>query len=135
MIMKFRVGRIIIAAIAAEVLGILTLVVIVALFGPRDASAAQAYAESLGFWVGPISGFVYCLLGGFWVAKGLARLHVENGFVLGVAGAAIDVALLLAAGAPFQVVYLVANVGRIVAGTIGGWLAARNQREAANLTT
>jgi hypothetical protein len=129
--MKFRIGRIAFAAVAAEVLGILVLVLLVAAFGPSDKTAAQTYAQSLGLWVGPVSGFVLCLLGGFWVARGLVKLHVANGFALGVAGAAIDAGLLIAAGASFEIVYLVSNLGRVVAGTIGGWLAERRQRQAA----
>ncbi len=129
--MKLRIGRIAIAAVAAEVLGILILVLLVAVFGPSDKNAAQAYAQSLGLWVGPVSGFVLCSLGGFWVARDLVKLHVANGFALGVAGAAIDAGLLIAAGASFENVYLVSNLGRVVAGTIGGWLAQRNQRQAA----
>ena len=77
--MTIRVKRIVFTAVAAEVLAVLMLIILVTLFGPSDADAAQAYAERLGYWVGPISGFALCLLGGLWVARGLHAAHVLNG--------------------------------------------------------
>jgi hypothetical protein len=126
--MKIRLVRILIAAIAAEVLGVIALVIVVALFGPSEKTAAEAYAMKLGFWVGPISGFVFCLLGGFWVARGLANAQVLNGFIMGLAGAGIDVAILAVTGTllPFEPIFALSNVGRIIAGTLGGWLAKRS---------
>jgi hypothetical protein len=125
--LKVRAGRILIAAIAAEVLGVIALVVVVALFGPSEKTAAEAYAMKLGLWVGPISGFVFCLLGGFWVARGLANAQVLNGFILGLAGAGIDIGILAVTGTllPFELIFALSNVGRIIAGTLGGWFAAR----------
>lgn len=72
--MRLRTGRIAIAAIAAELLGVLALVVLVTIFGPSGGfEAAQLFAERLGAWVGPISGFLLCLAGGYWVARGAPR--------------------------------------------------------------
>ena len=121
--MQIRVGRILIAAVAAEVLAVLVLVLLVVLFGPAAEATAQAYAERLGYWVGPIAGFGFCLLGGFWVARGLHSAQVVNGFLLGVVVAAIDIAILVVSGAAFQPIFALSNLGRVIAGSIGGWLA------------
>lgn len=131
--MKIRFGRIVIAAVAAEVLGVLSLVLLVALLGPSEPSAAQTYAERLGFWVGPISGFIFCLLGGLWVARGLPRARVLNGSLAGIAGASVDAGILAAMGAlfPFEPVFAVSLAGRVVAGTLGGWLAGRSAKAVA----
>jgi hypothetical protein len=131
--MTIRWGRIVIAAVAAEVLGVLSLVLLVALFGPSESAAAQAYAQRLGFWVGPISGFVFCLLGGLWVARGLTRGRVLNGVLVGVAGAGVDAGILAVMGdlVPFEPVFAVSLAGRVVAGTLGGWLAAHPAKAAA----
>jgi hypothetical protein len=110
----------------AEILGVLVLVV---LFGPSDPNHAQAFAEKLGGWVGPISGFVFCFLGALWVTKRLANDQVANGLVLGLAAAAFDIGILIAIGASLQPVVAVANVGRVIAGTIGGWVASQGRRE------
>ena len=60
--MSIRIGRILVLAVVIEALAILALVLMVAApLGPSDPDAAQAYAERLGTWVGPIAGFVLCL--------------------------------------------------------------------------
>jgi len=124
-IMKLRGGRILIAAIAAEVLSIFALVVLVIIFGPSDTAAAQTYAERLGFWVGPISGFLLCVGGGYWAGQGLTSRSVENGFAVGVVSALLDVTTVLVLGAQFQPIFVISNAGRVIAGTLGGWLAWR----------
>ncbi len=129
--MRVRVGRIILIAILAEFLAVLTLIVIVALFGPSEPTAAQAYAERLGYWVGPIAGFSFTLLGGWWIAKGLADSQVLNGFALGVAVAIIDVSIIVLSGADFLPIFVASNAGRVVAGTAGGWIAYRLGRSTA----
>ena len=123
--MQIRINRIVIAAVAAEVLAVLALVLLVALFGPSDVAAAQAYAERLGYWVGPLAGFGFCLLGGFWVARGLHTAQVPNGFALGLVVAGIDIGILVVSGAAFQPIFAVSNIGRVIAGSVGGWIARR----------
>jgi hypothetical protein len=54
--MPLRLGRVLVAAVIAEVVPIILLVVLVALFGPRERTAAEAYVERLGQWVGPMGG-------------------------------------------------------------------------------
>jgi hypothetical protein len=122
---KLRLGRIAIAVIAAEVLGILALVVLVAIFGPPGFEAAQLFAERLGPYVGPISGFVLCLLGGYWVARGFPY-GVRNGLAMGIAAAILDLAIAVTMADPFQWLLLISNAGRILGGTMGGLLASRN---------
>lgn len=128
--MKLHIVRIAVAAVAAEVLGVLALIVIVILFGPAEEDAVQAYAERLGYWVGPISGFVFCLLGGWWVARGLDKAHVANGLILGLVAAGLDLGIYIAIGGGFEPIIVASNVGRVVAGTAGGWLASRTGRKA-----
>ena len=96
--MNIKFVRIAIAVIVAEVLGILSLGILVDLFGPSDRAATQAFAERLGLWVGPISGFIFCLLGAFWVARRLSDAHLANGLALGVAASSLDVGFLIAMG-------------------------------------
>lgn len=129
--MPGRIGRILITAIAVEAIAIIGLVLVVALLGPSDPDAAQAYAEKVGYWFGPAAGFVLCVVGGWFVSRRLSERHILNGLVLGAAVAAIDIALLLVSGAAFQLIFVVSNIGRLVAGTIGGWLASRGAGGAA----
>ena len=134
--MRVAFGRILIVAVTTEVLAVLVLVLLVALWGPPERTAAQAFAERLGYWVGPIAGFAFCLLGAFWVARSLPDSHTMNGLVLGLVAAGIDIGILIVSGATFQPVFALSNVGRVIAGSIGGWVAARvhhdsSHREAA----
>jgi membrane glycosyltransferase len=123
--MGIRWGRIILAAVVAEVAAIAALIAFVALCGPRDAAAAKEFAERHGVWVGPIGGAVMCFLGGLLVARSVATNRILHGFLVGAATAVIDVALLIAAGAPFQLLFVASNVGRVMAGGLGGWAATR----------
>lgn len=122
--MRSQIGRTVIAALVIEALAIALLFVLVALFGPNDGVAAQAYAERLGQWVGPIGGAILCLWGGWWLTSNLSAGHVRNGLVLGAAVAVIDIALLVLSGAAFQVVFVASNAARLIAGALGGWLAS-----------
>jgi hypothetical protein len=123
--MTLRLGRIAIAAFGAEVLGVLALVVLVAMFGPPGIQAAQPFAERLGAYVGPISGFVLCLLGGWWVGKSATPFELRNGLAVGLAGAVLDIAIASTMASPFQWLLLLSNAGRIAGGTLGGALASR----------
>jgi hypothetical protein len=126
---RIRLGRVVIAALLAEALAIVCLVVLVALFGPDERAAAQAYAARLGNWVGPISGFALTLLGGWWASRVLERDQVLNGLAVGVIGAAIDIALLVASGTAFQALFAASNAGRVLAGALGGLLASKSRRD------
>jgi hypothetical protein len=125
--MKLRLGRIVLAAAAAEIAGVLALAALVAIFGPSGFKEAQPFAERLGAWVGPISGFLLCIGGGYWVAKGAAPYYLTNGVAMGLAGALVDIVSAIALGASFQILLVVSNVGRIVAGFVGGALASRSK--------
>jgi hypothetical protein len=129
--MTLRWGRIAIAALAAEVLGVAVLVILVYIFGPSGIEAAQPFAERLGTWVGPISGFVLCLAGGYWVARSARSARIANGAAMGIAGAILDLVMAGLLGAGFSILLLGSNAGRIVGGSVGGWLASRGSADAA----
>ena len=93
--------------------------------------AAQPFAERLGRWVGPMSGFVLCLAGGYWVAKSSVEQRVAHGVTVGIAGAVIDLAIAGLLGAGLPLLLIVSNLGRVFGGTTGGWLASRTRVSAA----
>ena len=123
--MKIRFGGIIIAAIAAEVLAIVVLIVIVAVFGPSNQAAAETFAQKMGYWVGPVAGIILCTIGGWWVAKEMDSSRILNGFLVGFVVAAIDVSLLLLGDIEYQTIFVISNAGKVAAGAFGGWLAGR----------
>ena len=126
--MQIRLGRVALVAIITEVLAILVLVLVVAVAGPTEPASAQAYAQKIGYWLGPVAGFIFCVAGGWIVASRLPSHRILNGFAVGVFAAGIDIAILVASGANFQYIFVISNIGRIVAGSLGGWLGSRNNQ-------
>ena len=112
-------------AVLIEAGAVLVLVVVVAVFGPSDPEGAQAFARRLGDWVGPIAGFVLCFGGGWFVSRRLTSGHVPRGLLLGALVAAIDIAILMASGSAFRWLFVVSNLGRLVASSLGGLVASR----------
>ena len=123
--MSIRWLRILIAAVVAEVAAIVFLVVLVMIFGPSDAAEAQAFAERLGAWAGPLGGALATFLLALWVARPLETGQVLHGGLLGLLVALLDAGLLVAGSTPFQWLFVASGLGRIVAGMLGGYLAGR----------
>lgn len=115
--------RLLIAAISAEALPIMLLIALVALLGPGNAAEDQAYAAKLGAWVGPLGGAIATFFLAIWVARPFLRGQVVYGTLLGVLVALLDAGLLMATATPFQWLFVISGVGRVVAGTIGGYVA------------
>ena len=123
--MKIRWLRLIPAAIVAELVPIVGLIAIVALFGPSDPAEAEAFATRLGPWVGPLGGALATFLLAIWVVRPLDAGHVLHGALLGLLVALLDAGLLIAGSTEFQWLFVVSGLGRIVAGSLGGYLASR----------
>ena len=119
--------RLVLGAVGVEITSILILVVFVAIFGPREIVAAQAFAEKSGVWVGPIAGALLSLTGAFLIARRLSASRVLHGALFGVCVVFVDVAILLAMRAPFAWILLVSNVAKLIAGYLGGVWAARSR--------
>lgn len=107
---------------------ILALFIVVAIFGPRDAAAAQAYAEKMGRWVGPLAGMVLCFFGGWIVARKATGSELLHGLLFGTLTALIDVALLIAMHAHFEPLFVVSDLAKVVAASAGGVCAFARRR-------
>ena len=123
--MKIRWIKLVVGAVAAEIAAILILVCLVAIFGPKEANAAQAYAEKLGRWIGPLAGTALSFIGALWVGRTLAGGHLVHGVLFGVFMALVDTVLLIAMQAPFEWIFVVSNAGKAFAGVVGGLVSAR----------
>jgi hypothetical protein len=134
--MTIRGRRVVITAVVVEILAVAALILIPAGLviwgGVATAANAEADLQRYGRWVGPTTGFLFCLLGGWWVARRLDSDQERNGLALGLLAATLDVGLLTYAGAPFAWVFVLSTAGRIVAGYLGGGLA-RKRRTKHNL--
>jgi hypothetical protein len=83
--------------------------------------------QATALWSGPSAGFLFCVLGGWWVARGA---HERDGVVLGTVVAAIDLALLIVSGAPFGALMVSSVVARVAGGYCGGLIAQHRARRA-----
>ena len=129
--MSIRVGRLVLATPIVELLGAAGMLVPSLLaFATLNATVTARMFEmqATALWSAPAAGFLFCLLGGWWVARGVEVAQERNGVVLGAAVAVIDLALLIASGAPFGALMALSCLSRVVGGYCGGMIALRRAR-------
>ena len=131
--MSLKVRRVVIAAPVAELIPVALLTALLPIL-LASGSGTLVYqimeAQRLALRVGPMSGFVACTLGGWWVSRGTAADAERNGLTLGAAVAGVDLALLVVSGAPFGALMVLSTIGRLAGGYAGGWWAGRRNRPA-----
>jgi hypothetical protein len=95
-------------------------------------------APALNLVIPPAS-FVMLIPFGWWAARGLPRSQVLNGFLAGLAGVVLYLALVIVSAelfrqgnlaASMRPAYLLAHVLKLAGGALGGWLAARKSAAA-----
>ena len=116
------VVRITTAVLLAEAIPVLILIGVVFLLGPSSADGAAEFAGRLGDWIGPIGGACATLLLAYWAAR-TSKHPLRTGLLVGALVAALDISLLIAAGAPFRWLFAASAAGRIVAGGVAGYCA------------
>jgi hypothetical protein len=121
-------GRLLAGTAVAEIVPLATLIVLVGVMGPANPAEAQEFATMLGRWVGPLGGAAMAIAMTLWVARPLSHGQVLHGALLGTLLAVIDVAILVASGQPFDPIFVRSNVGKVVAGLLGGVIAKRRPR-------
>ena len=123
--MNIKYLQLVVAAFTIEIISVLVLAILIALFGPSDPELIQAFSENMVYWLGPIAGFLFCFSGAFLLTRNLSHSRIPNGILLGLLVAIIDINILLGSDSGFQIIYLVANTGKIVAGTLGAYVAEK----------
>lgn len=117
-------GRFIVAVLLGEALPVLVLVILVAIAGPADPTEAGEFARRAGAWVGPVGGALAVLVLTRWAGAASSR-PVIQGAAIGLTVAALDLGILFSSEEPFQWLFVLSNGGKVIAGMVGGWLAAR----------
>jgi hypothetical protein len=128
---SLKVGRLVVATPVTELLAIVGMLVpALTQFALLNATVTARMFEmqATALWSAPAAGFLFCLLGGWWVARGAGVAHERNGVVLGAAVAAVDLALLIVSGAPFGVLMASSVVSRVAGGYCGGLIAKRRAK-------
>ena len=123
--MNIKWIRIIVAGVIAEIVPIAVLVILVATLGPGTAEADEEFATRLGTYIGPIVGGLSAAVFAILITRSLKDGHVLNGFLLGLFIALLDAGLLIASGTEFQWLFVASGLGRIVLGTLGGYVASK----------
>lgn len=119
--------RLAFVAVHAEILPVIVLFGSVWALSTGSLPKDQALAEALGQILGPIVGFFAVLGGAIFLSRSVTRGHVGNGLLLGALVAALDITIFVMSGEPITPLLLASNVGRIVAGALGGWIARRRR--------
>jgi hypothetical protein len=136
--MRLRVRRLAIAAALAELISVAALTALLPLLlASRTGTLVYQIMEAqrLALWVAPMSGFITCALGAWWVSRRASLDAERNGLALGVTVAVFDLALLVVSGAPFGALMALSAIARIAGGCVGGWWAARRDRHTAPALT
>ena len=115
-------GRLIAAVVVGELVPILLLVGVVAIWGPSDASEADLFARRLGAWIGPMAGALTIFAVSWWAGSKSAR-PVLQGALIGLILAVLDVTILVAAGESFAWVFVLSNAAKVASGALGGWIS------------
>jgi len=123
--MNIKYLQLVVAAFTIEIISVLVLAILIALFSPSDPELIQAFSENMVYWLGPIAGFLFCFSGAFLLTRNLSHSRIPNGILLGLLVAIIDINILLGSDSGFQIIYLVTNTGKIVAGTLGAYVAEK----------
>ena len=129
----FRWFRVMMAAFLAELLPILLLVAIVFVYGAirqQESLTPEEFAPRAGNWVGPIGGFLATLLFAWWAGRHAPSKKISHGAAVGVGTALLDFGLgmLLGGRDAIQPLFFISNAGRVLAGVLGGELAAHRSK-------
>src|SRR5271166_3208285 len=106
--------RVVVAVILAELIPILLLVAIVAVYGvirQAESLSPNEFAPLAGTWVGPIGGFLATLLFAWWAARRAPKQRVVHGTAVGVGTALLDLGLgiLLGGGGAIHPLLFLSN--------------------------
>lgn len=122
--------RVALAALMAELVPLLILVVAVSVYGfiiapNQNAEFYQAFAENTGKYIGPIAGTLSTLALGFWAASHNSGRELLHGFLTGLVVAVLDATILVSPSAEFDAVSVLVLGGKLLAGLLGGYVAKR----------
>ncbi|MEX2282108.1 MAG: hypothetical protein WEE89_06470 [Gemmatimonadota bacterium] len=124
---RIRWIPLLVGMLIAEIVPILIVFALVALFGPPDEAASADYALRVRRMVATIGGTAMA----FIVAAKIGRKSstpVHQGLMLGAGLVILDALLILLGQVPFEWLFLLSSVLKLLGGGFGGALAAANTR-------
>tara|TARA_B100000686_G_scaffold165821_1_gene173414 strand:- start:2336 stop:2734 length:399 start_codon:yes stop_codon:yes gene_type:complete len=121
--------QIVAAALTIEIINVLVLVILGSAFRPEEAGQSQALLQNFGHSLGPVVGVLLCFIGSYLFTRTMTHSKIPNGVLLGLLVAIIEMGILLGNDADFQIVFMVSNTGRVIAGALGAYLADSYSRQ------
>jgi hypothetical protein len=76
--------------------------------------------------VGIFSGFLLCIFAGRWAVRS-SDDPIKNGLMVGVICAALNALIVATKATAFPPILLVGSLGRVLGGSVGGWLVHRRR--------
>src|SRR5262245_17778353 len=129
-----RWGRILLVGVLAPILGfvLVTLIVTVYAFvlafqarGQPDTTSINHFAAQVAPWATPALTALLTLLGALWVGRAVPSRAQLHGILVGVIAALLSVLFSLFGARGLQLPTLIACVVIVLAGWVGGLIAAR----------
>ena len=114
---NIRWGRVILAAVAAEVVVILLMLAVSTVF--------KVPGEVAGYYVAPPASAVATFLMVLWVARKVDSRFILHGVLVGLIGVVLTGGFIFTAMPEDRLMYVVSFVLRIVGGYVGGLVAQR----------
>jgi len=114
---NIRWGRVVLAAVAAEVIVILSLLAASAVF--------KIPGELAGYYVAPPASAIATFLMALWVARKLDSRFILHGVLVGLVGVALTGGFIFMAKPGDRRMYVGSFVLRIVGGYLGGLVAQK----------
>ena len=114
---RIRWGRVVLAAVAAEV-AVILLIAAISIIRPE-------FSESAGYYVAPPASAFATFLMTLWVTRKLEARFILHGILVGLVGVALMGAFIFLAKPEDRLMYGVSYVLRIAAGYLGGVVAQK----------
>ena len=114
---NIRWGRIVLAAVAAEVIVILLLLAGSAIF--------HVSGELAGYYIAPPASGIATFLMVLWVARKLKSRFLLHGVLVGLVGVVLTGGFIFTAKPGDRLMYVLSFVLRIAGGTLGGLVAQK----------
>lgn len=122
---KIRWGRVILAAVLAEVAVIVVLAAGITIYSLWTGVSYESLGQDVGYYLAPAAGAVATFLMVLWVARALDSEFVANGLMVGVVGVVLTVGFIFAARPEDRLMYGVSFALRVLGGYAGGVVAQR----------
>lgn len=128
--------RVIAAGVLTEVCVIAIMVAVMTthnLMARGETLAEQtAFAGRAGSLIGPAGGALLAFLFALWACRRLKSDFILNGLLVGLVAAIVHIAMFLSSGMGFQLIYVIADALKIVAGVAGGYAAQKKFERASS---